>query len=342
MRIHEIITEGRDAPLYHSTRMHRALDILETNVLLDKTEALGRTGVSLTRDWRMAWRWADVIFVFDQPKLQSRHRLVPFSFYGTKNEYNRPTYLHQKGPLNGERNTREEYEEFCIGPINNLSTYIDKIFLMGRRYDESEYDELKSLCDKHGIPLIRLPHRPTTITNVIHGSHLEEANIFTYPAYTGSVLWDAPDHGGEVAADDPILIKRRAEGAAYEYAFHNKVTDDQAAHIDMLMSPLTRTIVVYRSMILPKKYLKQLESGFLSGRNKFISTSSSKRIAQKFHPAEKQGYVLLKIYVPAGTPVFYIKKYIRDHEMEILLGRGGNFHLIGRSSDAYVVTYNME
>ena len=151
----DLFESVRPGLLYHGTGPDIAARILHTNVLLGRTDANailyhtvddGNTvstragdpgfrrrevnkfdrvaGVSLTRDPNFARRWTSgqgVVLVFDSARLRQNHRLVPYNYYGG----------------------RQESEEFLVGDLKNLSRYLVAIDIAKATYDELvEEDEV--------------------------------------------------------------------------------------------------------------------------------------------------------------------------------------------------------
>jgi hypothetical protein len=109
------------ARLYHATNFFNALQIIETNVLMAKTEhdlpAIGMvTGVSLTRNWAYAKDWSALALELDRHKLAHRYRLIPFNYWHRGNE--RP-----------QGYGRQEAEEFVIGPVTQVDRYLIAIHI---------------------------------------------------------------------------------------------------------------------------------------------------------------------------------------------------------------------
>ena len=139
------LTEGRGGYLYHATRLEKAARIIRDNTVEAFTtqtidakrgkrikRATGATGlpiygyelkggsqvkgVSLTRNYDFAMSWSDIIFVFDQAKLNHNHKLIPTDHvHGAGWDYYSP------GAVNMQKDWYEQYEEFVVGPIKNVS-----------------------------------------------------------------------------------------------------------------------------------------------------------------------------------------------------------------------------
>lgn len=87
MRFRDLITEGRDAPLFHGTALVNALSILHDNkITAGQQYPHNPQGVSLARDFKIAhefgtyWdRQYSTVLVLDQQKLVgSRSKIVPY------------------------------------------------------------------------------------------------------------------------------------------------------------------------------------------------------------------------------------------------------------------------
>ena len=151
MRYREIIAERvRPNQLYHAVAIDLIYEIVTSDTLQAKTShrvnviggdtAIGMrkadlkgpwhkvNGVSLTRDIRFArkWRPGGAILVLDGDLLRHRHRLLGANYY----------------------QDRAESEEFVIGPIKNLSTYLTEIQVSGETYEWCKYEEAwQAICD---------------------------------------------------------------------------------------------------------------------------------------------------------------------------------------------------
>jgi hypothetical protein len=156
----QFITEGRDAPLYHGTRLTHAIDILRTGKILPNTlhhlrdynqlhvigigtpdNAKTSRGISLTRSRAFAAHWVikwagqevGVIFEFKQTLLAQRYKIksTAFNQQFTRGKTDNITtrYVENKGiPANGGN----EYEEFIITdkPLD-IRKYVKRIIFIG-------------------------------------------------------------------------------------------------------------------------------------------------------------------------------------------------------------------
>jgi hypothetical protein len=135
MFIHEILCEGRDAPLYHGTTFGGALLILKQNKMADRTSHSNMdlddiNGVSLSRSPRIAHGFGAVVFVLDQRRLSHNYKISPVDYWDTdeKKSFYEPTPYTREGEYT-------EAEEFVIGPINNVSRYIIRLEMVMTQYE---------------------------------------------------------------------------------------------------------------------------------------------------------------------------------------------------------------
>ena len=129
MRALEFITEAiptnSRAPLYHSTRAYRGLQILK-----DKAIRPGRDGhVSLTRDYNLNYRELGleedphVTFVIDQNKLRQQQRVSPYSYTGTEITKGSKSYDPEFLKNRGGRIESEEHTKLPV-PLNTVTGVI--------------------------------------------------------------------------------------------------------------------------------------------------------------------------------------------------------------------------
>lgn len=122
MRWNEIITEGRDAPLYHATSVLGAINILHSDRINATTQhpdhGIGdEVGVSLTRLRSVTKHFGDVVFVIDQAKLRQTRRLRPVDYWGLNNE-------PELAGVGRRRGHYAEAEEFLAGDLEPLHRYL--------------------------------------------------------------------------------------------------------------------------------------------------------------------------------------------------------------------------
>lgn len=168
MLIRELITEGRDAPLYHATDAMRAANILSANRIDARTwssreypqdgqdawnpvYATGLQGISLSRDrtfahhwWQMDWpNTGRVVLVLDQAKLARD---------GARMEPER----HPDSKTFGG----DQFEEFHVGPIHPLDRYLLAVEMTQDTYrylnslDRDDFERKRSMDDP-GIRRVR-------------------------------------------------------------------------------------------------------------------------------------------------------------------------------------------
>ena len=119
--VESVLTEGRDAPLYHGTSYSNAAAILAANIIEARTSQFlsgyknrPTKGVSLSRNWRMSGGWGPVMFELDQRVLRHNHKIVPVN-YGQEIAARSTEYA--------------EAEEFVVGPISELDRCLLAIYV---------------------------------------------------------------------------------------------------------------------------------------------------------------------------------------------------------------------
>lgn len=166
----DFLTEARMAPLYHATSAVRAIGILEYDLMKagESTEpGLNKRTVSLTRNFIFARNWLDegawdsgkgVIFEIDQLKLTQRHKIVPYSYFGTKEVGylknarrfpGRNTFSKGKG---ADFHFDNQFEEAVIGNIKNFTQYVTKIWI-----SPMTPSKVVDLANGYKIPVEHLP-----------------------------------------------------------------------------------------------------------------------------------------------------------------------------------------
>jgi hypothetical protein len=179
MRIIEIISEAvGDHFLYHGTSPRNAAKILRMNLLGGNTKQMfagwrGRVkekdidtsrgedsvmGVSLTRSPHFAKKWTTgggsgsmanqqgvpgVIFVIDATKLRQRYRVVPMEYF----------------QHSGKSMNRAEAEEFVVGSIKNLSSFLHEIQVPAVTFEwmkkNNNWDDYTDLLNNPKIKIIK-------------------------------------------------------------------------------------------------------------------------------------------------------------------------------------------
>lgn len=143
----QFLLEAKSAPLYHTTMVSNAENILRTNTLIGDIQRDGRASklnrkvIFFTRDFRQAqhlFKGMDfVIFQVDQLKLSYRYKIRPiknwqFNISGS----HKPSY-------NSTGLGNNEFEEIVIAnKITNFENYIQNIYISSKGIDEKRYPNL--------------------------------------------------------------------------------------------------------------------------------------------------------------------------------------------------------
>lgn len=163
------IVEGRTAPLYHGISPGKLRETLTSNTLkatwTHDIPGMGKqTGISLTRNKNVKYDY--VVFVFDQARLAQRFKMVPVDgehlVYKSDKIRDRSSSISTmavSGP-----NKLQLAEEFLIGNIPNLSSYILEIQLVEPTHGTTDYHRddlvkilalLQAYSSKHNnIPIV--------------------------------------------------------------------------------------------------------------------------------------------------------------------------------------------
>jgi hypothetical protein len=145
------LTEGRDSPLYHATRLDYAERILKTNTFESKTRQRikpidGKSpkeihgwekihGVSTSRSLKYSEYFMKmenatnffVTFELNQRLLSQAYKMVPINYNSLAHyQYNSDWTARVSS---SKQTVHNEYEEFIIGAIKNASKYITKIIV---------------------------------------------------------------------------------------------------------------------------------------------------------------------------------------------------------------------
>jgi hypothetical protein len=143
----KIVNELNIAPLYHSLKEDRAIKSLKENKLggysmqrywkggkrykddhPEYEKSIWMRGISTSRDIEYCAKWNNIIFVFDQSKLKTKYKVVPYNWgFSIGNGYKQ-----------GSRMKRER-EEFIITGFSDINDieYKDKYL------DEKEISDIK-------------------------------------------------------------------------------------------------------------------------------------------------------------------------------------------------------
>lgn len=165
MLIREILTEGRDAPLYHWMKIGKALDVFKNDNLkaswTHNIPGLGKfIGTSLTRNKRLIWP-AEVRLTFDQSKLAHTNRIIPldgeFVLNNTNPDYRPGMEVRDRVYNKAEAERYLINEEFVVGDVHPLHKYITHILMMGEtdvndHFFPGSTDITQQYAIKFGIP----------------------------------------------------------------------------------------------------------------------------------------------------------------------------------------------
>ena len=134
MHIHEILNEGREAPLYHGMRFGKAIWVFNNDILAAGWEhdipGIGKVkGNSLSRNKLL--RYGHIVLTLDQQKISQTNKIVPvdgeYIHYLTKNSP-LAQYAKDRKPVSvyGQKRSSKHTlsEEFVIGDINPLHKYL--------------------------------------------------------------------------------------------------------------------------------------------------------------------------------------------------------------------------
>jgi hypothetical protein len=146
MRVSEILAEGRDAPLFHGTKLESAIKIVADNCIYTGCDWRGEgSRVALTRSYPIARKFASaegvcgslgaVVFVMDQRKLAQVLKIKP----------------HRDTDASGEY-WPDEQEEMVMGDINPAESYILSINVKPEQIEfalsDAALDEKECLVDE--------------------------------------------------------------------------------------------------------------------------------------------------------------------------------------------------
>jgi len=141
MKLDQVLTEGRDAPLYHVTTLPRLLYALERNELRAYQTDIDL--VSLTRNKRLrhiAGKGpAEGMLIFDQRKLSYNYKMEP------QND-------NPEDKMDMMDDSRED-EEVVVGSIKPLNRYVDHIVIFDHYKDLEEVPRITDLAEDLHIPV---------------------------------------------------------------------------------------------------------------------------------------------------------------------------------------------
>lgn len=133
----DFVTESKTYPLYHGAPMDAALSILRSGFIRGRTfhekglvaanlkvQGPKISGVSSTRNFYFARRWSkdNLVFELDTQKISFNYRIVPVNYFSDGGRYN-------VARVAGEKNRKNEYEEFIIGGDLPIKRYLKRIYV---------------------------------------------------------------------------------------------------------------------------------------------------------------------------------------------------------------------
>lgn len=163
----QFLSEARLAPLYHGTSGLKAIAILESDYMKRGSYAepgIQKRTVSLTRNFTFARNWLNehgtesngAIFEIDQQKLAQRYKIVPYSYFGTRDiGYLKNSRLHPTAKTYSKGKDyvfENQYEEAVLSDIPKFTKYVTKVWIA-----EETNPEVRSICDRLNIPVKLLP-----------------------------------------------------------------------------------------------------------------------------------------------------------------------------------------
>ena len=169
MKIRDLITEGRDAPLYHGMSIRKAMDVFKNDKLKASWKHIlpnGKQIIGTSFSRNKLLRYGYVTIEVEQDKLTHTHKIIPLD--GDYINYNKKSWdnplnirsreMHGWSSMRG-RDMGPEHtlaEEFVIGDIFPLNKYIIKIIIDEPEFgtevmdpDSKEYDKLSRLLWKY-------------------------------------------------------------------------------------------------------------------------------------------------------------------------------------------------
>lgn len=149
------LVEGRDAPLYHWMSGAKASKVFQKDSLQAQFShvVVGQKGVSLTRNKHYRhFHGTQVCLVFDQAKLIQRYRIIPLDAEraAAQDRGTDPAIARDRNNFFGGGD--EMAEEFVIGSIQPLHSYLSRI-LVGDHNDMPFIDRMLIFARHYGIPL---------------------------------------------------------------------------------------------------------------------------------------------------------------------------------------------
>lgn len=140
------LAEARMAPLYHTTNIRNAREIIEDNKLnrgwpdpSGHWHAKNGEIISLTRNLPFALMWKGsygVVLELDQQKLSHNYKIVPFSYFARSMKGSRRFPTQRTVTTGKDYDFDNQFEESIVNAdVTNINKYITKIIIMERGYN---------------------------------------------------------------------------------------------------------------------------------------------------------------------------------------------------------------
>ena len=208
MKVNEILTEGRDAPLYHNLSSDKAEAVFSNDSIPGLWEhdlpGMGRVrGNSFTRN-RLYRDGYPVQLVVDQAKLAQTHKIIPVNaeLIHRMNMANHLRRSSGKEPLTimtmpADALDRHKHvqnqmsEEFVVGDINNLHQYVTKIILY-KGIGAGGMHFLNEYAKKFKIPLIMNERMKKIMTSTLRalGKQRHQMSPIPHPVASRQAYFD--------------------------------------------------------------------------------------------------------------------------------------------------------
>lgn len=183
MRAHEIVNEGRDAPLYHGypvSKAHYGIQALKDNKMSvtstqrfwpdgkprkdneeDYKDSFWAKGISFTRDLNFAASWGSLVFEVDQSKLSQKYKFAPINWFysvpkSTSRKREKEEFMVVKSSkdkyMRQDPDTGEQYFDVkrftsVEGFVPNLDTFLLGIYLVSDSLEIFSKEEMEFLVN---------------------------------------------------------------------------------------------------------------------------------------------------------------------------------------------------
>lgn len=138
----QFITEGKDAPLYHSTSIIATQGIVTTDVMLPSRglqpvpgNPVGQRTVSFTRNFKFALNWwgTEIVLEFDQTKLGKRYTIRPTNYYAQARSHMGNPNARVARPKKHQNihgfTVQTEFEEVIMNKVEDVHKYLKRIIV---------------------------------------------------------------------------------------------------------------------------------------------------------------------------------------------------------------------